>query len=172
MRIFKMFFKCVLLLLLPFTCFGEEEPDVEVVKTNMGCRILPPGASTSFDCPFNNYFNYSYPMKWQKVLENYSVLDLTKNTELITDDHRFTVAYKREIYNDIEKYALGIRDIRDDDSGRYHCEIELPNGPKRICGIHLMVAGSANPALLRNTSYFYLNVAVMVFIVGLARSKN
>lgn len=165
-----MFFKCVLLLLLPFTtCFGEE---LKLISSQSNCQIQPVGGRTHFACPFQNYFNYSHHMKWQKKLNNYAILRISTDKSLVVNDDRFKVnrISSAKLPGDLDFYELRIRDLRESDSGHYHCEIQSSNTTKHECEMHLTVSGA--PVMLHNTPHLLLNAALMVFIVGMIRSVD
>lgn len=161
-----MFFKCVLLLLLPFTCFGEE---LELISSQSNCQIQPAGGRARFACPFQNYFNYSYQMKWQKTLNNHAILKISTDEALVVNDDRFKVTRisSAKLPGDFDFYELRIRDLRESDSGYYDCEIQSSNATKYECEMHLMVNGAPSAA-----PHLHLHVAMMVFIVGMIRSLN
>lgn len=167
-----MFFTCVLLLLLSFSCFAEDVESEQTSFESLGCQILPAGGRTHFACPFQNYFNYSYQMKWRKTFENNSLTSLTTDEFLVINDDRFKVSRlsSARLPGDWDFYELRIKDLRKSDAGVYYCEIKLSNTTKLECSIELMVNGT--PAMIRNSLYSYVNMAVMVFIVGVMRSKN
>lgn len=164
----------VLLLFLLFSCFGEQ--GAAKVTTNNEFQMKAVGETANI-CSFRDLSKYHYyrgKLKWQEVLENYSRLNLTKNKQLMDDNDRFAVSWSfgDESSGKSDYYLLQIKNLRESDSGAYHCEIELFDGARHELNVNLTVTRSGAPALLRNWLHWYVNVAVMVIIVGLMRSKN